>query len=552
MTLRRRLVLSVTALVVIAIGLSVVLVGSRNDRRATLDLFAASYDRTHHLSELEQCIAEHHRQLTLLAQTFDGGIGSGVGIDAEVRSAFRSRLDHCRHLAETVSGDEAGIPSNPHLDALAADVGRLFDAWLFVIDNLGARHVEAISHQALVADPLAEKLMKTDVPDAERQQAESLAAASQAFGTSSDRADATVVSALLVMLVTVAVVAAGFLRRLLIGLGALERGMERYGRGELEHRVVIGGNDEIASVATQINAMAERLAANRVELERRTDDLQRTVDELRTTQAALVQQEKMAALGGLVAGVAHEVNTPLGVAVTTASLIQEHVNELRAHAEAGTATRGILRRNVGGLEEGTRLLLENLRRAATLIQSFKQVAVDRGEVSTRSVELTDWMQSVVQSLSPVTRRHGVRVETSVPEGLRVVLAVGELEQVLTNLLVNACVHGFPEDLEYAPATDTRRVTVAVHPLAAHLAVEVVDNGVGMHADVAARVFEPFFTTRRGRGGTGLGMHIVHQLVVERFRGQIAVRSAPSEGTRWTIMLPFPTDALRPAHAEGAP
>jgi two-component system NtrC family sensor kinase len=552
MTLRRRLFVTVAVLVALVIGLSVVLADTRAERRATLDLFTATYNRERQLAELDQCLADHHRQLTLLAQTFTGTTAEGaptVGVDADIRATFRSGMAHCRQLAVSVLADPVGAPADGALAQVADDVATLVDAWTFVVDNLGTNHVEALSRQALVADPLTEKLIRTTVPEARREQSERLAEAQIAFARTSDRADALMVAALLVVLLAVVALAVGFLRRLLVGLGALERGMDLYGRGNFDHRVVLNGADEIAAVATQINAMAERLAENRVELEQRTVDLQRTVDELRTTQAAMVQQEKMAALGGLVAGVAHEVNTPLGVSVTTASLIQDHINELRVHTEAGTATKGIVRRTLSSVDEGTRLLLENLRRAATLIQSFKQVAVDRGEVSTREVVLAEWTGGIVQSLSPVLRRHGVRAESAIPEGLRVVLAAGELEQVLTNLLVNACVHGFPEDGADAPPVDARRVTVAVHFLAAHLAIEVADNGVGMPAEVAARVFEPFYTTRRGRGGTGLGMHIVHQLVAERFGGRITVDSEPGKGTRWNMTLPFPTDALRPAAEE---
>jgi signal transduction histidine kinase len=553
MTLRRRLVLSIVALAVITAGVAAVVVELRSARRATLDLLTATYDREQHLAELDQCLHDHHRQLTLLAQTFNGASADGAapgGVDREIRAAFHAGAARCREQAVEAVEHATGEPVDAALEGVSSDVAKLVQEWTFVVDNLGTNHVEALSRQAMAADPLAERLLRTTLPAARRDQSQSLTEARAAFGRSADRADSVLLGALSVVLATVAVVAVGFLRRLIVGLGALERGMELYGRGAFDHRVLIGGQDELSAVAAHINAMAGRLAANRVELEERAVDLQRTVDQLRSTQAAMVQQEKMAALGGLVAGVAHEVNTPLGVAVTTASLIQDHMNELRVHAEAGTATKGIVRRTVGSVDEGTRLLLENLRRAATLIQSFKQVAVDRGEVSARAVDLGAWVSGVVQSLSPVLRRHGVQAEISVPEGLGMMIAAGELEQVVTNLLMNSCVHGFPLTGD-VPDSRERRVSIVAHQLASHLVIEVADTGAGMPAEVVARVFEPFFTTRRGSGGTGLGMHIVHQIVAERFRGAISVDSKVGVGTRWTVTLPVPTDALRPHEASPA-
>jgi signal transduction histidine kinase len=229
------------------------------------------------------------------------------------------------------------------------------------------------------------------------------------------------------------------------------------------------------------------------------------------------------------------------VAVTTGSLVQDHLVHLRQHAEAGTATRGLVRRVVGDAELAAALMVENLRRAADLVCAFKQVAVDRGDVTVRAARLEEWIRALLHSLSPLARNHRVTLVVDVPMDANLVLAAGELEQIVTNLVVNGCVHAYPET--GGSALD-RRVELSARYDDAALVIEVKDRGRGMMPEEVAHVFEPFYTTRRGQGGTGLGMHVVHQLVRERFDGTIGLDTAPGAGTRWTVRLPFETTALR--------
>lgn len=539
MTLRQQASSALLVLVLICLGSIAVATWARAQRQETLDLVVALDLRARLLAEADRCLHDHHREMTLRVQAAGG---QAAALDPSARGRLSSALNACsetlRSLGEAAPAETKAVEGT----GISADGQRLVAAWMAIAQALEADPVTAITQQVTVADPLAAQLLTQALPAARDAQAAQLRAARDSFVDTSRRADTIITAGLLAPVAMLGLAMALLLGRVLRGLRALSTATERYASGDFGHRVALDGSDELAVVAQRVNDMASRLEAARDERERRAADLQATVDTLRAAQASLVRQEKMAALGDLVAGVAHEVNTPLGVAVTTTSLLVENIDELTAHAEAGTVTKGILRRSLGDARTMATLLSENLRRAATLIQSFKQVAVDRGSVATREARLAEWAGALVQSLTPLTRRYRVRIDVQVEGDAAVVLAAGELEQVLTNLIVNACVHGYGEAT--GETTGERPVVVGLRLLPDSLELTVRDTGAGMSPEVAARVFEPFFTTRRGQGGTGLGMHIVHQLVAERFRGEILLDSAPGRGTCWTLRLPHPTDALR--------
>ncbi len=270
----------------------------------------------------------------------------------------------------------------------------------------------------------------------------------------------------------------------------------------------------------------------------RADELTASMASLAAAQEALVRQGKLAALGGLVAGVAHEINTPLGVAVTAVSLTVEQADELDAMVASGRLSKAGLQRLVTSLRESTTLARANMERAAALVQSFKRVAVDQSSEAPRGAHLDKLLADIVASLSPILRQAGATVELAAPAEIAVMVDAGALGQIVTNLLQNACVHAFV-GVSHAPL-------ISIDAAVAHddIVLQIGDNGVGMTAAVAARVYEPFFTTRRGDGGSGLGMHIVHNLVVERFKGSIELQTAPGEGCRTTITLPFGSAALQ--------
>lgn len=249
---------------------------------------------------------------------------------------------------------------------------------------------------------------------------------------------------------------------------------------------------------------------------------------LDATRDELMRKEKLAALGGLVAGVAHEINTPLGVAVTAVSLAQDRVADLQAAFEAGTLRQKDMRHGLAQAREAGEMALGNLRRAAGLVASFKQIAVDQASEASRPLALGQYVREVVASLAPMYRRTPHRVTVEVRADPSATTFAGAISQICTNLLHNALTHAFPSG-------QVGTVTLWVDRAAdGRLELGCRDDGVGMAPEVLRRIYEPFYTTTRGRGGSGLGLHIVHNLVTDLLRGTIVAESTPGRGTSFTI------------------
>ncbi|HLO77708.1 MAG TPA: ATP-binding protein [Magnetospirillum sp.] len=251
---------------------------------------------------------------------------------------------------------------------------------------------------------------------------------------------------------------------------------------------------------------------------------------LSQAQDMMVRNEKLAALGGLVAGIAHEINTPVGNAVTAASFLAKETQELRHALDQQTLTASTLKAYLDNADESARLTLSNCERAAELIHGFKQVAVDQTSGERRRFNLAEYVAEVLLSLKPQFKRTPHRVDIYIPDDIELDSFPGALSQVLTNLMVNSLIHGFEDG------------RAGVIDLAARLdgdMVELVysDNGRGIPLEVQPQVFEPFFTTRRGSGGSGLGLNIVHNIVHRTLGGTLALDSREDRGVHFTIRIP---------------
>lgn len=251
---------------------------------------------------------------------------------------------------------------------------------------------------------------------------------------------------------------------------------------------------------------------------------------LQATQKQLVTQEKMASLGSLVAGVAHEINTPLGICVTAASHLQTEFNLLSASYQQGGMQKSVFERFLQHFNDGLRILQSNTRRAADLVQSFKQISVDQSNDSVRDVELVGYIRDVLLSLQPQLKKHGCSVVLNAPEQLQLHTDPGAIAQILTNLVMNSLLHGLTDVAESQITLQLRAEQIDLH-------WHYSDNGCGLDAANLQRLFDPFFTTKRHQGGTGLGTHIVYNLVTVRLKGQIDVSSPAGAGLHYVIRLP---------------
>jgi two-component system, NtrC family, sensor kinase len=282
----------------------------------------------------------------------------------------------------------------------------------------------------------------------------------------------------------------------------------------------------------------EALAALNRELEQRVE---RRGTELKAAQAQLVEAEKMAALGALVAGIAHEVNTPLGVAVTAVSLLQEGRIDLQRRFDLGELDETVFLIWMDELGRTLSLLEDNLQRAATLVKNFKQTAVDQTSDQRQEFDLHALVKRTLASVHPLTREICDPIVVKIASDFHMDSFPGALSQILTNLLMNCVRHAFPEP----KAGDRIEVLVETASRPPWVCISVADNGVGIPAGNIARIFEPFFTTRRGQGGSGLGLAICYNLATQRLGGRLKVESVFGQGSRFTLEIPIvapPTNA----------
>ncbi len=287
---------------------------------------------------------------------------------------------------------------------------------------------------------------------------------------------------------------------------------------------------EIAGRVWSVRDVTER-ERSRAELTRAKDAAEQALQDLRDAQRNLVEAEKMAALGQLVAGVAHEINTPVGITVTAASHIADESKAIRALFEKGEMRKSRFLDYLNAMGEAGDLLLSNANRAAELIQGFKQVAVDQTSDERRRYDLAQYAHEVLVSLGPRLRKSPHSLTSDFPPDTIMDSYPGALSQILTNLLLNALTHAFLPD-----QAGTLRVAARCLP-GDQVELIVADTGRGMTPEIREQVFEPFFTTRRGQGGSGLGLHIVYNLVTRTLGGRVTVDSTPEVGTTFTVTIP---------------
>jgi PAS domain S-box-containing protein len=282
----------------------------------------------------------------------------------------------------------------------------------------------------------------------------------------------------------------------------------------------------------RLNAELEhRVEARTKELQETNAALHESLEALKRTQEQLIQTEKMAALGRLVAGVTHEMSTPIGLGVTAASHLEQETHDLESLYQESKMTRSDLEKYVQTTLESTSIILHNLQRAAQHIHSFKLIAVDQTSGEKRRFKLKEYLEEVLLSLHPKLKRTRHVVKVNCPEDLELESYPGVFSQIITNLVVNSLIHGF----EHKPQGE---IVLDCHRINGTIRMRYSDNGRGMSKGELSRIFEPFYTTKRDQGGSGLGLHIIYNLVIQTLHGQIECESTPGSGATFTIQIPI--------------
>lgn len=340
-------------------------------------------------------------------------------------------------------------------------------------------------------------------------------------------------------------------RRVLAPMERLSQDATALGTGHLSRPLTTAGTDEIGKVSRAMELMRQALleAFDRLRLHASTledtvnqrtaeltdanSDLKSALVQLQAAQRELVESEKLASLGRLVAGVAHELNTPLGNAMTVVTSLDDRWGELSDMMASGQVRRSALDALVNDTRRGLDILHRNVGRATELVRDFKQVAVDQTSDARREFDLAQVVNDVLVMVEPRYKNTPYQIVTDLAPDLKMNSYPGSLGQVLTNLLINALVHAFDARPKGTVFISSRPLHSAPH----WVELTVSDDGCGMDESVRKRIFDPFFTTKLGRGGTGLGLHIVHNIVTQILGGQIDVSSHPDQGATMTLRLP---------------
>ena len=267
-------------------------------------------------------------------------------------------------------------------------------------------------------------------------------------------------------------------------------------------------------------------------LHRQSQTLQQNIDELHSVQQSLIEAEKMAALGGLVAGISHEINTPLGIALTAITHNQDHLLNIEKHLNDKTLKRSLLKESINSQQHGYRIVLKNLERANNLIGHFKQVAVDQASENLREIYIYEYIQEIVDSMYSLLREKNIQIHFQGQEGIRVNTYPGPIYQIISNFINNSILHGFESQ-------EKGNITVAVSVYQQRVTLRYIDDGIGMSKEMLNNIYEPFVTSKRNQGGSGLGMNIVYNLVTQVLEGDIDCQSTLGEGIE--INISFPVD-----------
>lgn len=290
------------------------------------------------------------------------------------------------------------------------------------------------------------------------------------------------------------------------------------------------GAREIDDLIIAFEQMQKQIRWRQEKLSEKVTQLDSSLHQLRQTQKQLVESEKMASLAGLVAGVAHEINTPIGVSVTASSHLQSELKIVQNKYTDGSLGAEDLEDYIQDANAATGIILSNLQRAAALIKSFKQVAVDQSSAEIRTLNLKEYMDEIILNLHPRLKKTSHQVIVLIADDINLTTVPGALAQIMTNLIMNSLLHAFEKDV-------AGEITISAVINGSNAELTYHDNGKGIIKEDKNKIFEPFFTTKRGAGGSGLGMHITYNLVTSTLKGKIACTSEPDHGAEFVMVFP---------------
>lgn len=362
------------------------------------------------------------------------------------------------------------------------------------------------------------------------------------------------ITALFSLIIAIALIIWVLQRRMVEPIKRLVTESKRLADGQLSFPIVLNRSDEIGHLARSMEATRRALRQSFTELEiknnqltdysntleskvkQRTSELEQALQNINQAHQELARIERMASLGSMVAGVAHELNTPIGNCLLVASTLEEEVDKFGAHFSAGTMRRSELALFISCVTESSKLLLRGLNQAAHLVGDFKQVAVDQSSVQRRQFDLHTMLFELTSLLMPGLSKTPYILVLDIPRGIILDSFPGPLGQVFTNLINNAVTHGFHE-------RDHGNIVIKAKVIENNVHIVFADDGVGIPAEILHRIYEPFFTTRFGCGGSGLGLSITYNIVTNLLGGEIQAVSSINQGCHFNLIIPLLTPRM---------
>ncbi len=282
---------------------------------------------------------------------------------------------------------------------------------------------------------------------------------------------------------------------------------------------------------TELNQNLEEKVVYRTKaLKESNQELLTALEQVHQYQSQVIQSEKMASLGQMVAGVAHEVNTPIGLGVTASTMLSDRIDEISSKLDDKTLSAGQLTAFLTESKENTQIIYRNLTRAADLISSFKQVAVDQTAGVIREINLHSYLDEIITSMQPTLKKYRHIITVDCDDRISITTKPGPLNQIIINLIMNSILHGFK-------SMEQGDISITAEESNGNCIIVFRDNGCGIEQKIKQKVFDPFVTTSRGDGGSGLGLHLVYNLVTQALQGSISVESQLTEGAIFTIEFP---------------
>jgi two-component system, NtrC family, sensor kinase len=548
MSIRRRLTLSYIAiLALLAVNLVVYFWGDRK-RQATVEELRRAISRQILISSVQQKLSEYEKQVTLLSQgTADAN--SGGASPGEI-AAFNHRLEgvgaQLRQMSALSDADGRGM-----VDNFSASFRDLSASWRIFYENFGRNQSLAITEEVTRSEPLGQKVLKELLPELQQHQTESVEAASARFYDAARTTDRITVLIFFLSVGLAATLALMVSRRLTHGLVLLKTGADALGEGNLAYRIPTVSKDELGDLARTFNDMAGRLHSARGELQvlmdserHKSEELEAALLQLKNTQDQLLVQEKMASLGVLTAGIAHEIKNPLNFVTNFAALSVELIAEAREMFEQfgqklEPADAEYMGQLMSDLNTNMKKISEHGNRADSIVKGM--LAHSRGGAG--QFQPTN-LNALVEEAAGLAY-HGMRaqdvafniaLENSYDPALPMVSVVPQdLSRAILNIVNNGCYAAHQRALKSPGFQPVLRCTTAKIP--GGVEIRIKDNGTGIPKEALPKIFNPFFTTKPTGSGTGLGLSLSYQIVVDQHKGTMRVETQEGEGTEFILTLP---------------